>query len=513
MANEKSPIFGESHYAQVANDAFVTPFQTISEKEDVAEEPKLQQTIGLVSGSALVAGLMTGSGIFSTPGLTLTLMGSPGATLIMWLLGAVITFCGAACYIELGTLFPKSGGDQLYLDSIFRNPRGLMGFLFTFIFLLCVEPGSIAANATVFGEYILYATVGPKNRITNPYILDNLGWLQRAIGILGVTIAFAMSMFSVKWALRFQTAFTWLKIAVLALISVSGMVIISGVTHVPMSSLWKHPFRGTTTVQQVCSTLFRVLWAYDGFKGLNFCLGEVKNPQRNLILCSSFGTGLVTIFYSLTIVSLFAVVSMEETLASQELLAGLWGTKVFGSVFGEVVVPLAVAISCLGSTAATVFPFSRVIVEASSLGYIPYGHYWSRIHPRFGTPLLGLCLGYAVTIVYLLAPPPGEVFSMLIDIVGYPNWLFTGITITGLAYFRYIEPSLHRPFRVWLPLAFVYMVVALFLSVIPFVPPANGKVVSDHGVPYYVSPLVAVIVILLGFPTWYYQFYRQQSKG
>ncbi|KAJ1922778.1 hypothetical protein IWQ60_006310 [Tieghemiomyces parasiticus] len=472
---------------------------------------QLEQSIGVVTGSALVSGLMIGSGIFSTPGLTLTLMGSAGATTIMWVLGALITFCGAASYIELGSLFTRSGGDQLYLDSCFRRPMGLIGFIFTFVFLLCLEPASIAANAVVFGKYLFYAGFGPKEHIANEYVIQNLDWLHRAVGLSGLTLAFAIQLFSVKFALHCQTVFTWVKLIVLTLISISGLVILSGVTKIPVSPLWSTPFQSnhTMSAQQVCSTLFRVLWAYDGFKGLFFCLGELKNPRRNLIICTASGIGLVTVLYTLSIVSYFTVVTFEESLESQEVLAGLWGSKVFGPTFGQIIIPIAVAISCLGSTAAAVFPFTRVIIESSKLGYIPYGHLWSRIHPKWGTPVYGLFLGYFITLVFLLAPPPGEAFSLLVDVVGYPNWLFTGLTLCGLLYLRYTAPDLPRPFRVWLPLTCVFIAVSVFLSIFPFVPPVDNQIFSPSGIPYFTAPIIAIGIILLAIPSWYFQFYRK----
>ncbi|RKP39175.1 amino acid/polyamine transporter I [Dimargaris cristalligena] len=475
------------------------------------EPQTLGRSIGVLSGSALVSGLMIGSGIFSTPGLTLMLMGSAPATTLMWVLGALITFCGAASYIELGSMFTKSGGDQLYLDSAFRKPLGLIGFVFTFV---CVEPASIAANAVVFGEYVFYAALGPKADITNPYIIEHLGWLERAVGLVGVTFAFGIQLFSVKWALRAQTAFTWVKMMVLGLISITGLVVLSGVTSIPRSPLWAEGFKGPTSAQQVCSTLFRVLWAYDGFKSLFFCLGELKNPRRNVIVCTASGIGMVTVLYVLTIVSYFTVISFDEAIASQEVLAGLWGLKVFGSTFGQIIIPVAVAISCLGSAAAAVFPFSRVIIETAHIGYIPLGHLWGHIHPKWGTPVYGLLLGYVLTLVYLLAPPPGEAFGLLVDIVGYPNWMFTGLVLVGLIYLRYTAPGLERPFRVWLPLTYVFITVAIFLTVFPFVPPLDGHILSKSGVPYFTAPLVAVFIMLLGIPTWYFQYYQKiQDAG
>src|SRR5215470_13192385 len=83
----------------------------------------LQPTMGLFSGMAMVVGLMIGSGIFSTPGIILTSVGSPGLSLLVWVIGGAVTYCGALSFVELGTMLPKSGGEQAYLDYAFRKPR------------------------------------------------------------------------------------------------------------------------------------------------------------------------------------------------------------------------------------------------------------------------------------------------------------------------------------------------------------------------------------------------------
>ncbi|KAJ1968321.1 hypothetical protein H4R34_006285, partial [Dimargaris verticillata] len=318
---------------------------------------------------------------------------------------------------------------------------------------------------------------------------------------------------SIRWSLRLQTGITWLKLATLALIAITGLVVLTGATSIPISPLWKTGFQGMpTSGQKVSSTLFRILWAYDGWRGLNLCLGELKNPRRNLVISTAGGVGIITILYCLTVMSFFTVITMEDAIESKVVLAGVWGTKAFGPAFGHVVIPIAISVSSVGAILANIFPFSRVIVEASKAGYIPCSSVWTRVHPRWNTPLASICLALALSLAYHLAPPPGDAFDLLLDITGYPNWLFVGTTIAGLVYLRYSEPKRERTFRVWLPLAFVFIAVAVFLTVFPFVPPESGKIMSDHGVPYFTPPLVAILVIALGSVTWFFRVHRARRN-
>jgi amino acid transporter len=99
-------------------------------------EEELPRSIGLFSAAAISIGFALGSGIFSTPGVVWSLTLAPGPAMLLWLLGAAVTFCGALCYIELGTMLPKSGGEQAYLAYCYKWPPNLLAFLFSWSLIL-----------------------------------------------------------------------------------------------------------------------------------------------------------------------------------------------------------------------------------------------------------------------------------------------------------------------------------------------------------------------------------------
>ncbi|KAJ1967720.1 hypothetical protein IWQ62_001682 [Dispira parvispora] len=481
--------------------------------EDNESTTELPRTMGALSGTALVCGLMIGSGIFSTPATVLLQAGSPGMAMVLWGIGALVTLCGALSYVELGAMLPVSGGEQTYLEYAFRRPRALLAFLFCFCMIICIRPGSAAANATVFGKYILYAGFGPRSTIVNDYVAQNFDWLARALGVLCVTAIAALNCFSSKWSLRIHNILTWIKLGVLLLISLTGIVILTGVTRFKSQGIWPNGFKGTSTnMNEQSRALFGALWAYDGWNNLNYSLGELRNPKRNLPICVVGGVSLTAVFYMFTNVAYFSVITMADVEDSLEVLAGRWGDIVFGQTFGRIVIPLCIAVSCAGSVSAMMFTVSRIIMVAAKANYMPYSDLLVRLNPRFGTPVYCVLLQWGLTMVYMLALPPGNVFEFLVDMQSYPTWLFYGISLVGLLYLRRREPLKERPFKVWVPVPIIFIIATLFLSIFPFVPPSDpGKYTDESGVPYYLSSLLGAIYVLLGIPVWYLLVHRREK--
>lgn len=75
---------------------------------------------------------MIGTAIFSTPSSILGSVGSVGASLMLWLLGFFISISGLFIWLELGTMFPRSGGEKVYLEAVYKKPKYLVTILFAF---------------------------------------------------------------------------------------------------------------------------------------------------------------------------------------------------------------------------------------------------------------------------------------------------------------------------------------------------------------------------------------------
>ncbi|RUS19836.1 amino acid/polyamine transporter I [Endogone sp. FLAS-F59071] len=502
QANENVMSSATGNPPKAASKFELEPVETTGDPEYA----ELKPTIGIFSGSALIVGLMIGSGIFSTPGTILSKVGSPGMAMILWAFGGVITYAGTISYVELGTMIPKNGGEQAYLAYAFKKPRALIAFLFCWAMIVCIRPGSEAADSNVFAKYILYAAYGPQSEMTpNTYVSDHYDWILRGISLVGFTIISITTALSTKAALRVIDVLTILKLLTLALISITGIVALAGgIPSVPNPGNWNNSFAGTKSDGNgYAIALFKIFWTYDGWNNLNYSIGELKNPTKNLPIAASLGVGFTTALYILTNIAYFAVVPKDVALNSAEILAGNFTHIVFGFTAGRVVIPIFIAFSAYGAVSNMVFSGGRILLVAAREGYVPFGGFIGKLHPTFGTPVNAIAINWIWAVVLMLAPPPGEVFDFMTDLVGYPSWIFYGISVFGLIYLRFKEPNTLRPFKAFIPGSVLFILTSVFLAVFPFVPPSPYPAHED--IPFYLYAVLGVLFIIIGIPVWYFQ--------
>ncbi|RKP25838.1 amino acid/polyamine transporter I [Syncephalis pseudoplumigaleata] len=471
----------------------------------------LPRTMGVVAATALVIGHVIGSGIFSTPAIVWSLVGSPGMSLSMWLIGGVITICGAVCFVELGTLLPNSGGEQAYLAYIYRRPYVLASYLFFWSLIIFMRPASAAANAVVAGKHLLYALFGPPSQPRDGAEWTQHEWLQRAIGLICIACISFMTAVSTRWTLGIQTVFTIAKMLVLLLIATAGVLVMAGgirLEHPPDN--WREPFAGTSAeVSDYASAMFKISWAYSGWNNIHYALGELKHPQRNLPLAAFGGMAIVIGLYLLANFAYMAVVPASLAFHSGEVLAASFCSILFGEHVGQRMIAPIIGLSALGSTIASVFAASRVLRVAAQDGYLPGSSVLARLHPGLGTPVPAVVFNMCLAFVMLLAPPPGKAFSFLVDFIGYPSGFFLALTVAGMLRLRHTEPGTSRPFRAWTPVAYFYITIAVFVCVFPWVPPKTPP--APGTIPHYLAPLLGVASVLTGLPMWYVMLVHRGS--
>lgn len=111
-----------------------------------------QQRIGLLTASSFLLGAIIGAGIFVTPAGVLRYTGSLGGAMIVWCCSGLIAATGAFCYLELGTMFPQSGCDFIYIRTCFGE---LPAFLFMWTSMVVFTPVAIAIKSLTFASYVL----------------------------------------------------------------------------------------------------------------------------------------------------------------------------------------------------------------------------------------------------------------------------------------------------------------------------------------------------------------------
>ncbi|KAL4079817.1 amino acid transporter [Scleroderma citrinum] len=446
--------------------------------------------LGVFSCTLLIVGRIIGTGIFSTPSSILSGTGSVGASLMLWVLGFLLSFCGLFIWLEFGTMFPRSGGEKVYLEAVYTKPKYLVTIIFAMNAILL---GFTANGCIVFASNILVAA--GKTATT---------WSERGIAlgvIFFVTLLHGITPRTGVYVMNFLTVF---KIAILLLVVVSGWVVLSGKTSVedPHAN-FRDAFAGSShSSNNYATAMFKVLNSYAGWSNVNYVLNNVRNPVRTLKIAGPLGLGICSVLYIFANLSYFAAATKTEIEYSGVTVAALFFKNVFGTTAARAL-SVFVALSALGNVITITFSASRVNQELAKEGIpLPLGNkFWASNWPTGKSPLPGLIVHLIPSVIVILAPPMAVAYPFILDVEGYPNQIINFFVVIGLFWMRWKKPDLHRPFKVWWPLAVFYLAAAVFLMIAPFLPPTNG-VGDTPPLPYYLYCLVGIGVLLFGVLYW-----------
>jgi amino acid transporter len=382
-----------------------------------------------------------------------------------------------------------------------------------------MRPASVAATAIVFGKYLVYAIYGPsepthaadgsEDRAMAGMDVWQREWMARGIASIAVTMLTLLHAVSTRWSVHFNTALTLGKMLAMLCIAMSGIAVLVGLVsleHPPHN--WDRPFHGASKeIGDYASAMFKVLWALSGWSNLNYVLGEVRDPERNLPIAIVGSLSVISSLYLLTNVAFMTVVPADVAFHSKEVLAASFSSIMFKPYVGQFVLPLIMAVSAFGGAATGLFGAGRVLLAAAQARQFPGASIFAQLDRRFGTPLRAQLFNWAIVLLLICGPPPGEAFSFLVDLTGYPSNVFFAFSIVGLLLVRHSEPEKPRPFRVWKPVAYFFLCVAVFLCVFPWLPnmDATKPAPPDASgrLPHYLAPLFGLLLSLSGVPAWY----------
>ena len=363
---------------------------------------------------------------------------------------------------------------------------------------------------------MLYSVIGTEKDVIasgNEYLINNYNWFVRALGLVCITSITLVHAYSPKWGIRIQDGFTVVKIIILLFVIFTGVAAATGLSSsLPRAdSNFTDFFKGTSSdATSYTSALFGAFFMYDGWNNLNYSMDELIDPIKNLPIAALSSVGITSFLYISATIAYFVVVPTAAIDTTNTVLAGQFFTMTLGPTVGNKVIPFLIGLSAFGSVMCMTFGASRVTFSAAREGYFPFSKFLGTAN-KYDSPQGALILHFAMTVLLMLGPPPGTVYKFLIDLAGYPEWVFYGISVVGLLYLRFTQPDHSRPFKSFWTTNILFIIVCVFLAIFPFVPPTNRPLVTD-GLPYYLYAVISVIWMLLCIPWWYLQIIVYKGK-
>jgi APA family basic amino acid/polyamine antiporter len=416
----------------------------------------------------VVIGGIIGSGIFINPYIVAQRLDSTVLVLAAWAAGGAIALAGAFAYAELGSIYPRAGGQYVYLRDGYHP---LAGFLYGWALLALIESGAIAAVAITFATYAL-RLVGRPDLAPVP------------LAVAAVILLSLINYLGVKPGSRVLNVLVVLKVAALALLIGAGL-------FAPAHEGWWTAARepaagGTGTLVAFGAALVPILFAYGGWQNANYVAEEIENPRRNLPRALLIGTLIVVVIY-VAVNAVYIRALGLDGLAATMTPASTAAEIMFGGL-GDTFVTAAIAISTFGFLDLGILAPTRVYYAmARDKVFIPA---LAKLHPKYGTPWLAIAIQSTWTCVLALT---GR-YEQLLNYVVFADWIFFGLTVGTVLIFRRTFPLAERPpdaFRApgypIVPVAFVIVSAAVVLSVVWADPgsAARGALLLAAGIPVY----------------------------
>lgn len=428
-------------------------------------------------------------------------LGSPLLLLLVWIVAGVVSMFGGMINAEIGSAFPKTGGQYVYFRFLYGD---FLAWLYGWAGFIVINTAAIAGIAFIFAQYTRYFIEMPhfSNSVEHafslsiPFIgrfypLENFG--VKSLAIVLILLVTFINAKSLKAAGAVQVLFTILKLV--ALLVLVGAAFFSGEGHpqnLVKTSVDFDPSYWVVFTSFVAATT-GALAAYDGWNNLGFIAGEVKDPKKNIPLGLMIGLGICILIYVLTTEAYFYILPIDE-LKQSPLLASEVMTKVMGGA-GAGFVAILVMISTAGSTNGNIMPCARVIY---AMGEEKKFFAWTgKVNPQHNTPANALWLQALWGCLLVLIGS----FDMLMDMFVFITWIFYGFAAYGIFIFRRKVPKDNSSFRMKgypvLPVLFIafatlYTVITIYNDINNFMsgkaPVINsifGLALTAMGLPLY----------------------------
>jgi len=440
--------------------------------------------MNLLDSTFLVIGAIVGSGIFMTTGFIAEYLPSPFMILIIWLLGGFFAMSGALAFAELGAMYPRAGGQYVYLREAY-GPWA--GFLYGWGFFWVIECGGVAALAVGFAEYFGYfvPALSTKTYLLKTHLLgfDYSLSAGQLIAVVSILFLSAINYIGIKSGIVVQNIFTFLRIAAVAVLIGLGLTLGSKAGAVSFEGLLSGDM--SFNVKLFGLALIAVLWTYDGWYSINCAAEEIKNPGKNIPRGLILGTLSVTLIYFLVNVVYVAALPVER-MKGVARIGELASTQLFGPT-ATLFISGTIMISIFGCLSASILYGPRVFFAmAQDRCFFKSMRY---VHPRYRVPTKAIVWQGIWSALLCLSGTYQDLFEYVVFALVI-FWAATGLAVIIL---RFKQPETSRPYKAWgypvLPILFVLINLGVFFNTIWAQP---------------LQSLIGLLILIAGIPAFLY---------
>jgi APA family basic amino acid/polyamine antiporter len=460
-----------------------------------------RRDLGLFDATMVVAGSMIGSGIFIVSADIARQLGSPFWLLMVWVATGLMTVVAALASGELAGMFPRAGGQYVYLREAFGP---LPGFLYGWTLFLVIQTGTIAAVAVAFAKFlgVVLPAVSPQVVLVPLHLgsrLDVSITSQRLVAIAVIALLTWLNTRGIRTAKWTQNLFTATKIGALALLAIVPLLGLRNPEAVAANFGAGNFFGGAPLGLALAMTfgaaMVGSLFSADAWNNIAFAGEEVKNPHRNLARSMAWGTVIVTGLYALANLAYLMLLPLHGDPAGTTIaLRGIQhatedrvGTAALQALLGAsggAVMAAFVIISTFGCENGLILSGPRLYYAMARDGLFFRRAAELSDH---GVPAWGLLLQGVWAAILTLSGRYGD----LLDYIIMAALLFYALTVSGLFVLRRRRPDLPRPYRVpgypWLPALYVAASTAIMIDLLVVKPAYTwpGLVIVLTGIPVY----------------------------
>ncbi|HSS96548.1 MAG TPA: amino acid permease [Terriglobales bacterium] len=444
-------------------------------------KPTLLRGLSLLDSVLLLASGIIGSSIFLTAKDIAGPLPNPVMFLLVWVLGAVISLFACAAFAELGSMFPDSGGQYVYLREAFGD---LVAFLYGWMLFMVSNGGTIAALCVAAAAYAGQIIPG----ISQDHVMFTIVGMPftraHLFALLLIAILTYVNVVGLRWGTLLQNISTWTKFSAMAVFVLLGLMFGKGDwSHFHPTNSLAMGMNPTQLISALGVAMIAVFWAYDGWVYITWVAGEVKEPRRNVPLGMLFGVlAVAAIYLCMNMAYLYALPINE--IAQHETIAHAAATALF-SPAAALWLSAIIALSCFSAAASCILAGGRVYMAMAQDGV--FFKRMAEVHPKWRTPAFSL-IGQSIWAALLTVS--GR-YDQLYTYVMFMMVLSYTLTVIGMFILRWKRPDIARPYRCtgypWLPGLYVLIGTAWTINTIVTRPKESliGTGIVMIGVPFY----------------------------